>query len=91
MSKENGDWEVEEIEDFIWKHLCKSETGRVDFAPLLLNQKRKSPGSPKFGETVDQMKKQGYLTDNRPNYGHYWLKLKSSGKTKCEEEVELPG
>lgn len=90
MSKKNGEWEVVEVKHLIWKRLCKSETGRFDFAPLLLDAKRDSPGSPKFAETVDQMKEQGYITDNRPNYGHYWLKLKVAGKSKCEEVVEPP-
>lgn len=90
MSKKNGDWEVVEVKNFIWKRLCKSETGRFDFAPLLLDHKRETPSSPKFAEIVGQMKEQGYLTDNRPNYGHYWLKLKASGKSKCEDEVESP-
>lgn len=90
MPGTNNNWEVVEVKDFIWRRLCQSETGRFDFAPLLFDLKRKSPGSPKFAETVDQLKKQGYLTVNRPNYGHYWLTLNPSGKAKCEKELNYP-
>ena len=87
MVKEDGKWDEAEIKNFIWKHLCKSENNRFDFAPLLFDVHRDAPTEPKFTEIVHGMKQRGYITDNRPNYGHFWVELEGSGRKKCEEKL----
>lgn len=87
MVKKNGEWETKEVKNFIWEHLCKSENGRFDFAPLLLDEDEKAPNGPKFAETVDWMKDHGYIIDRRPDYQHYWIELKGDGRIKCKDKV----
>ncbi len=88
MVRKNGNWEDDEVRGFIWKHLCNSKVGRFDFAPLLFNPEEETPGSPRFSKVLAQMEEKDYVTDKRPNYGHYWVKLKGSGKRKCQERVK---
>lgn len=87
MSDKDGNWEEVEIKDFIWEHLCKSDNGRFDFAPLLFDVHREAPSGPELTKTVYKMEREGYVTDNRPNYGHFWVELESSEKDKCQEKV----
>ncbi|MBS3787554.1 hypothetical protein KGY79_05085 [Candidatus Bipolaricaulota bacterium] len=88
MVHENGTWKDDEVKDFIWKHLCNSKNGRFDFAPLLFNADRETPGSPQLAKTIAQMEEKNYIADKRPNYGHYWVKLKGSGKRKCPKKIK---
>ncbi|MFB6290922.1 MAG: hypothetical protein ABEJ25_04250 [Candidatus Bipolaricaulia bacterium] len=84
MTRESKKWEIVEVKNLIWKKLCRSKNGKVDFAPLLFDVKKGTPSSPTFTKTVDLMKRQGYVTDDRPNYGHYWVELKRNGQKKCK-------
>ena len=89
MSNEvNGDWNEDEVRNFIMDHLCNTENDKFDFAPLLMDLKSESPSSPKFLETLEQMEDGGYVTEAKPNYGHYWVKLRGPGKNKCEKVSE---
>ncbi|MEF8725439.1 MAG: hypothetical protein V5A79_05110 [Candidatus Bipolaricaulota bacterium] len=87
MTKENGEWELDEVKKFIWNHLCKSEEGRFDFAPLLIDEGKKAPSGQEFARVIDWMKDNGYVTDSRPDYQHYWVELKENGSTKCKNKV----
>ena len=89
MSKADEEWEVARVKALIWKRLCESDDGKFDFAPLLFDVDSGGPSSLIFSETVDLMKRHGYVTDNRPNYGHYWVKLNGNGQKKCKEQVGL--
>ena len=88
MVRKNGNWEDDDVRDFIWQHLCNSKVGRFDFAPLLFNLDRETPGSPRFSKILAQMEEKDYVTDKRRDYGHYRVKLKGSGKRKCQEKIK---
>lgn len=85
MVKEKASWEVAGVKGFIWERICKSENGRVDFAPILLDEEREVPSGPKFAKAIDEMKDQGYVTDSRPDFQHYWIEPTKSGERKCGE------
>lgn len=86
MVKEKAGWEDVRVKNFIWEHLCKSDSVRVNFAPILLDGGRKVPSGQKFAKAIDRMKSQGYVTDSRPDFQHYWIELTESGEKKCEEK-----
>lgn len=86
MVKEKAGWEDVKVKNFIWENLCKSDSARVNFAPILLDRDREVPSGQKFANAIDRMKDQGYVTDSRPDLQHYWIELTESGEKKCEEK-----
>lgn len=85
MAEGKDNWKSNEVERFIWERLCKTASGRFNFAPLLQDQEKKSPSGPEFAEAIDRMKVQEYVTDSRPDLQHYWVKLTDSGEKKCKK------
>jgi hypothetical protein len=87
MNNLKDGWEDKEVREFIWERICKSEDGKYDFAPLLKNEDTEAPPGPKFAETIEQLKEKGLVSDSRPNYDYYWVKLTEQGGQKCEGQV----
>ncbi len=88
MNNLKDGWKEEEVRKFIWERICKSEDGQYDFDHLLKDEDKEAPPGPKFAKTIEELKEKGLVSDSRPDYSHYLVKLTEDGGQKCEKQVD---
>ncbi len=87
MTHNRGPLSSDDIEDFIWYHLCKAyneddEEG-VDFEKLLDEEDESVPTRSEINEAADYLAEQGHV-EKRVGEGELCIELTNFGKKKCE-------
>ena len=87
MTYERGPLTSDEIEEFIWFHLCKAYNEReedgVDFQPLFDESDDEIPERGELEEAAEYLEDQGHV-NKRIGSEEFWLELTKFGKKKCE-------
>lgn len=87
MSYERGPLTSDEIEEFIWFHLCKAYNEReedgVDFQQLFDEGDDEIPEREELKEAAEYLETQGHLK-KEIGEDEFWLGLTNFGKKKCE-------
>ncbi|MBS3765704.1 hypothetical protein KGY71_04200 [Candidatus Bipolaricaulota bacterium] len=87
MTHNRGPLSSDDIENFIWFHLCKAynEDGKeaVDFEELFVEGDESVPTRDEINEAADYLAEQGHV-EKRVGEGELCIELTNFGKKKCE-------
>lgn len=87
MAYNRGPLSSDDIEDFIWYHLCKAynenEEKGVNFEKLFDKDDESVPSKADVNEAADYLAEQGHV-EKRVGEGEFWIELTNFGTKKCE-------